>query len=133
MEMNILWYIALMLAGGLAFGRLAKLVRLPNVTGYLVAGLVLGPCLLKLIPGDVVGSLGVIPDAALGFIAFSVGGEFTLSYIRGPGRNLAGRQRHAPGRTARPLRPDDGRHCGGYRPGRNHYGHPPVQGQGPCD
>ena len=73
MEMNILWYIALMLAGGLAFGRLAKLVRLPNVTGYLVAGLVLGPCLLKLIPGDVVGSLGVIPDAALGFIAFSVG------------------------------------------------------------
>ncbi len=82
MEMNILWYIALMLAGGLAFGRLAKLVRLPNVTGYLVAGLVLGPCLLKLIPGDVVGSLGVIPDAALGFIAFSVGGEFKLSYIR---------------------------------------------------
>ena len=71
-----------MLAGGLAFGRLAKLVRLPNVTGYLVAGLVLGPCLLKLIPGDVVGSLGVIPDAALGFIAFSVGGEFKLSYIR---------------------------------------------------
>lgn len=82
MELNILWYIALMLAGGLAFGRLAKLVHLPNVTGYLVGGLVLGPCLLGLIPGEIVGSLGVIPDAALGFIAFSVGGEFKLSYIR---------------------------------------------------
>ena len=41
--MNLLFYLAIMLFAGLLFGRLLKLVKLPNVTGYLIAGLVLGP------------------------------------------------------------------------------------------
>lgn len=80
--MSILWYIALMLFGGLLFGRLAKLVKLPNVTGYLIAGLILGPFVLRLLPSGIVGEMGVIADVALGFIAFSVGSEFKLSYIK---------------------------------------------------
>jgi len=71
-----------MIFGGMLFGRLAKFLKLPNVTGYLIAGLVLGPCVLKLIPQDIVASMTVIPDVALGFIAFSVGSEFKLSYIK---------------------------------------------------
>ena len=51
---TILFQIALIMAAGLLFGRLAKLVRMPNVTGYLIAGLVLGPCLLNFIPADIV-------------------------------------------------------------------------------
>lgn len=80
--MSILWYIALMLFGGLLFGRLAKLVKLPNVTGYLIAGLILGPFVLRLLPLGIVDEMGVIADVALGFIAFSVGSEFKLSYIK---------------------------------------------------
>ena len=80
--MSILWYVALMVFGGLLFGRLAKLVRLPNVTGYLIAGLILGPYVLRLIPSDIVSQMDVIADVALGFIAFSVGSEFKMSYIR---------------------------------------------------
>ncbi|MEG0894449.1 MAG: cation:proton antiporter [Oscillospiraceae bacterium] len=80
--MSILWYISLMLVGGLCFGRLAKLVKLPNVTGYLIAGLILGPYVLKLLPMGIVSQLDIVADVALGFIAFSVGSEFKLSYIK---------------------------------------------------
>lgn len=80
--MSELWYICLMIFGGLLFGRLAKFVKLPNVTGYLLAGLILGPYMLKLIPANIVGEFGFVADVALGFIAFSVGSEFKLSYIK---------------------------------------------------
>lgn len=80
--MSILWYVSLMLFGGLIFGRLAKLVKLPNVTGYLIAGLVLGPFVLKLLPAGIVAEMSVIADVALGFIAFSVGSEFKMTYIK---------------------------------------------------
>ena len=76
MESNLLFYIAVILFCGLAFGRLVKQIKLPNVTGYLLAGLVIGPFLLKLLPAPAVESMSVVSDMALGFIAFSVGGEF---------------------------------------------------------
>ena len=79
---TILFQIALIMAAGLLFGRLAKLVRMPNVTGYLIAGLVLGPCLLNFIPADIVENFSVASDMALGFIAFSIGSEFKLSYFK---------------------------------------------------
>lgn len=81
-KMSILWYISVMIFSGMLFGRLAKLVKLPNVTGYLVAGLVIGPQILKLIPANIVSEFEIIADVALGFIAFSVGSEFKLSYIK---------------------------------------------------
>lgn len=80
--MSILWYLALMIFGGMLCGRLAKFVKLPNVTGYLLAGLLLGPFVLRLLPAEIVGEMSVISDVALGFIAFSVGSEFKVSYIK---------------------------------------------------
>ena len=80
--MSALLYIGIMLAAGLAFGRLAKLAKLPNVTGYLVAGLIIGPYVLGVIPENVVGNMSVISDMALGFIALSIGGEFKFSYFK---------------------------------------------------
>lgn len=74
--------LALMIFGGMAMGRVAKLCRLPNVTGYLVAGLILGPSLLGVIPADFSSDINVISNAALGFIAFSIGSEFKLSYFK---------------------------------------------------
>ncbi len=67
---------------GLFFSRIIRLIRLPNVTAYLVGGLLVGPSVLGLLPQDAVASLSVLTDVALGFIAYSIGAEFRLSYLR---------------------------------------------------
>ncbi len=82
MEMNVLGYLAIIIFSGLLFGRLVKLLKLPNVTGYLIAGLIIGPYCLKLVPADIVHRLTLISEVALGFIAFSIGSEFKLSYLK---------------------------------------------------
>ena len=80
--MNLLFYLAVMLFAGLLFGRLLKLVKLPNVTGYLIAGLVLGPFVTKILSAEQVESLSVISNMALAFIAFTVGLSFKRSYFK---------------------------------------------------
>lgn len=55
---------------------------MPNVTGYLVAGLVFGPSLANVISPEVVTGFGVVSDMALGFIAFSIGSQFDLVYFK---------------------------------------------------
>lgn len=82
MELNILLYLAIILVSGLVFGRLAKLVRLPNVTGYLVAGLVIGPCVFGVIPDTIVSDFSLISEMALAFIAFTIGLTFKRSYFK---------------------------------------------------
>ena len=85
--------LAAALIGGLMLSRLTKLVGLPAVTAYLLAGLALGPFLLGglKIPGlgfnslEQVEGLHVITNAALGFIAFTIGNEFRLSQLRATG------------------------------------------------
>lgn len=71
-----------MIFSGMAFGRLVKLIKLPNVTGYLLAGLIFGPSVLGIIPKDTIDSISVISEVALGFIAFSIGNEFKMSYFK---------------------------------------------------
>ncbi len=88
--METLLVISIALLAGLFMSRVAKMVKLPAVTAYLVAGILIGPfCLGRLqIPGlgfnslDQVRSLGIISDAAMGFIAFSIGNEFRLSQLK---------------------------------------------------
>ena len=82
MNDQILLIIALILFSGLLIGRLVKLVNLPNVTGYLIAGLILGPSLTNVIPTDMVQAFSLVSDMTLGFIAFSIGSEFKFSYFR---------------------------------------------------
>lgn len=82
MELGIFFYLGVIILAGLIFGRLVKLVKLPNVTGYLIAGLVIGPFVLKLVPENVVETLSIIPDMALGFIAFTIGSSFKTSYFK---------------------------------------------------
>ena len=85
--------LAAAMIGGLMLSRVTKLVNLPAVTAYLVAGLMLGPfCLGSLnIPGlgfnslEQVEHLSVVTQTALGFIAFTIGNEFRLSQLRGMG------------------------------------------------
>ena len=90
----ILISLALALIAGLLMSRLAKLVKLPAVTAYLIAGLILGPfCLGRLgVPGlgfhtlEDVEALKIISQVALGFIAFAIGNEFRLAQLKSMGK-----------------------------------------------
>ena len=82
MENRIILEVTVMLTTGILFGRLAKQMKSPNVTGYLIAGLLLGPSALNIITADMVGGFTVVSDIALSFIAFSIGSEFDLKYYK---------------------------------------------------
>lgn len=82
MENEILFDVSLLLISGILFGRLTKCFKLPNVTGYLIAGLLLGPSVLNVISLEMVNNFNIISDIALGFIAFSIGSEFSLKYFK---------------------------------------------------
>ena len=86
--MHTLLSIAIAMIAGLLLTRVAKLVKLPNVTGYLVAGLLIGPYCFKLVSADTLATLDIITVAALGFIAFSIGSEFKLSHIKAIGGKI---------------------------------------------
>ena len=81
-SLNTFTNLALMIFAGMALGRLVKLIKLPNVTGYLLAGLLLGPSVLGILNEDFLSSASIISEMALGFIAFSIGNEFKISYFK---------------------------------------------------
>ena len=74
--------LALMLIGGFLMTRITKRLKLPNVTAYILAGIILGPFCLNLVPGKVIGGMSFIADIALAFIAFSTGEFFKLSALK---------------------------------------------------
>lgn len=85
--LNVLTYVAIALFTGLFASKIMKIFKLPNVTGYIIFGLILGPYVLKVMPEDFVSNMSVISDMALGFIAFSIGSEFKLSYLKKIGKS----------------------------------------------
>ena len=82
---------------GLLMTRLCKPLGLPAVTGYLVAGILIGPFCLGQLGIEGVGfvnhhyveNLSVICDVALGFIAFTIGNEFRISQVKAIGKQAA--------------------------------------------
>ncbi len=80
--MTTLLALGIAMAVALVFNRLVKKLHLPNVTGYLVAGLLIGPSVLNLFPDSALEGSQAIVTVALGFIAFSIGGEFKFSHIK---------------------------------------------------
>ena len=90
---QILLSLSIALFAGLMLSRLAKLVQLPAVTAYLVAGILVGPFCLGAFnvsgvgfTNELVESFGIISDVALGFIAFAIGNEFRLSQLKKIGK-----------------------------------------------
>ena len=94
---QVLFGLALALFMGLLLSRFAKPLGLPAVTGYLIAGVLIGPyCLGALgITGVfsneemMKGTGAIVQDVALGFIAFAIGSEFKLSSLKKTGRQAA--------------------------------------------
>ncbi len=92
--MQTLLTLAIALFTGLMLSRLAKLVKLPAVTAYLIAGVLLGPFVigalgiegLGFISREDVEKYSIISDVALGFIAFAIGNEFRLSHLKHTGK-----------------------------------------------
>ena len=85
--------LSIALLAGLLLSRLAKVVQLPAVTAYLVAGVLVGPFVLGAlgVPGigitaEQIEGFGLIPDLALGFIAFAMGNEFRLAQLKKIGK-----------------------------------------------
>ena len=76
--------LAIAMAAGLAMSRVIRYVHLPNVTAYLIAGVLLGP-VFGVLDVSTISSLSIISDVALGFIAYSIGAEFKLSYLKNIG------------------------------------------------
>ena len=74
--------VALMLMGGFLMTRITKRLRLPNVTAYIVVGILMGPYVLHLIPEDFIRGSAFLPDIALAFIAFSTGEYFRLDTLK---------------------------------------------------
>ena len=92
--MTELLSISVAMFAGLMMTRAMNRFRLPDVTAYLISGVLIGPCCLGLlnIPGvgfqtyEQLEGIGVISDVALGFIAFSIGNEFRLSQLKETGK-----------------------------------------------
>jgi len=92
--MNLLLSLSVAILAGLLMTRAVKPLKLPSVTAYLIAGVLVGPyCLGRLgingigfISYDNVEQLSLVSDVALGFIAFSIGNEFRLSQLRQTGK-----------------------------------------------
>ncbi len=92
--MQTLLSISIALLAGLMLSRVAKLLKLPAVTAYLVAGILIGPYLLGRlgVPGlgfnseHDIEALSLFSDVALGFIAFSIGNEFRMSELKHIGK-----------------------------------------------
>ena len=85
-DLNLYTSLAIAMLLALLSSKLMKKVKLPNVTGYLIIGLLAGPYCFKILSKDVIDQLSIIPDIALGFIAFSIGAEFKLSYLKQVGK-----------------------------------------------
>ncbi len=74
--------VALMLFGGFAMTRLTKRLRLPNVTAYILCGILMGPGMLDLIPHNIVLGMDFLSDIALAFIAFGIGEFFRFAGLK---------------------------------------------------
>ena len=92
--MNTLLSVSVALLVGLLMTRLFKPLKLPSVTAYLIAGVLVGPYVLGQLNLNGIGfashgevsSLALISEVALGFIAFSIGNEFRLSELKKTGK-----------------------------------------------
>lgn len=74
--------LAVILFAGFLLTRITKRCRLPDVTAYILAGVIIGPYMLHLVPESMIIGMGFVTDIALAYIAFDVGKYFKLAQLR---------------------------------------------------
>jgi len=77
-----------MLTAGFFMTRLTKLAKLPNVTAYILAGILLGPNCFRMVPRNIIDGMGFLADIALAFIAFGTGEFFRLDTLKKNGMKV---------------------------------------------
>ncbi|MGN1061803.1 MAG: cation:proton antiporter [Candidatus Scatosoma sp.] len=80
--------VGIILLSGFLMTRVTKKLKLPNVTAYVIAGILIGPYCLKAVPQNVIDGSAFISDVALAFIAFSAGQFFRVSAFKGKGKSI---------------------------------------------
>lgn len=85
---KIILMLAVMLFAGFFMTRLTKLLHLPHVTGYILAGVAIGPHILGLVDTDAIARMDFVNDIALAFIAFGVGQYFKTVTLRQSGHKI---------------------------------------------
>ena len=85
---RILAAVTILWLAGFLMSRVTKVLKLPNVTGYILAGVAIGPYALDLIPSDIVSGMEFITDIALAFIAFGVGRYLRLDRLEQHGTKV---------------------------------------------
>lgn len=85
---HVLFTLGTMLLCGYAFGRICGKLRLPEITGFIIAGIIVSPAALGLIPHHLTPSLGVVTEVALGLIALTIGSEFSWAKLRRLGKEI---------------------------------------------
>ena len=88
LEAKALLAIAILWSAGFLMSRVTKIFSLPNVTGYILAGVAIGPYCLNLIPSEVTAHMSFVTDAALALIAFGVGRYIRLDILRDEGKKV---------------------------------------------
>src|SRR5574344_2827308 len=85
---SVLIGLAIILFTGFLVTRLTKLCKLPNVTAYIVAGVLLGPWVLGAVAPSITSHMSFISDIALSFIAFGVGRYFSIGTLKATGKKV---------------------------------------------
>ena len=85
---QVLLAVTLLWLAGFGMSRITKLLHLPNVTGYILAGVVIGPYVLNLIPAELTDGMEFLTDVALSFIAFGVGRYLRLDRLKEQGTRV---------------------------------------------
>ena len=84
----ILLSIAVMLFSGFLATRITKKLKLPNVSGYIIAGILIGPSVLHLVPDNFINNCAFFSDVALSFIAFDAGKFFQKKSLKRTGKSV---------------------------------------------
>ena len=86
--MNLLLYISIAIIFGFLGGKIVKLVKLPGVVGYLLAGLIFGPSCLNIFHEEFVKSMNIFASFTLSLVAFIIGSEMKRSTLKEMGRGI---------------------------------------------
>ncbi len=83
-----LFYLSITLLAGFVFGKLAELAKVPEITGYIIAGVFLGPSILNVLNVEALTSFDVITNFVLGIIAYQIGTELWMPKVRKSGKSI---------------------------------------------
>ncbi len=85
---TFLLFLAITLFVGFIFGKLAELIKIPAITGYIVSGVLLGPSVFGILSDVDLSSLDVITNFVLGIIAYQIGTELWLPKVKKSGKSI---------------------------------------------